>query len=199
VRSSPPEAEVTMLHVVLRSSVLIVLLGCLGACASEELAPRRTMQPITPAGIEGLPRAVLIGDDVVLAEQPNPAQLSNLKSAGFGTVINLRPNGEMRFEEGLLLRATGLNYVSIPITPATLGNEEISRFLTEVRGAEERKEKLFVHCSSGNRAAALWAIYEITDLNVPTELAVSRARTAGLTSAELVGVIGQHARNIGVY
>ncbi len=188
-----------MRHGVLRVSAGLLLGCCLAACASEELAPKRTVQPMVPAGIDGLPKAVLVGDDVVLADQPSPAQLSNLKLAGFGTVINLRPNSEMTMPEDLIVRASGLNYVSIPISPATMGQAEINRFLDEVRGAESRKEKIFVHCSSGNRSAAMWAIYEITDLQVPAEEAVRRARQAGLTSPELIGFIGQHARNIGVY
>ena len=48
-------------------------------------------------------------------------------------------------------------------------------------------------------AAALWAIYEITDLKVPTEDAVKRARQVAALSPEMVGIIGQYARGIGAY
>lgn len=177
---------------------LVALALCLGACASEEKAPERRMEPIEPASIDGLTNAVRIGD-VVLAEQPSPAVLSDLRHSGFGTVINLRPDAEMTFQESVLVGATGLTYVSIPLTPTDAGPKEINRFLEAVRAAHERKEQIFIHCSSGNRAAALWATYEITDLKVPPELAVQRARQAGMKSPELVGLIGQYARSIGSY
>jgi uncharacterized protein (TIGR01244 family) len=190
-------ARVTLLASV-ASVISVALLGALPGCAGEEKVPDRVMEPIVPAGIEGMPGAVAIGD-VVLAGQPTPALLSNLGHAGFGTIINLRPNREMSLPESTLVHATGVNYVSIPITADSLGDKELKRFFDEVKGAHERRERLFVHCSSGNRAAALWAMYEITELDVPAEEAVARAREAGLTSAELVGIIGEHARRIGKY
>ncbi|HTE06642.1 MAG TPA: sulfur transferase domain-containing protein [Planctomycetota bacterium] len=187
-----------MLDLPRRVTSLLLLGAALAACASEEVKAPRTVQPIADAHIEGLPLAVSIGD-AVLAEQPTPALLSDLKHQGFATVINLRPNKEMSFDEGVLVRATGLKYVSIPVTGAAIGDTEIKHFLEEVRGALDRKEKFLVHCASVNRSAALWAIYEITDLKVPPEEAVQRARQAGLKSPELIGVIGQYARGIGAY
>ncbi len=60
-----------------------------------------------------------------------------------------------------------------------------------------RTDRVLIHCHTGNRAAALWAMYEIADGKLTPEDAVARARQAGLKSAELVQFIGEWSRRTG--
>jgi uncharacterized protein (TIGR01244 family) len=180
----------------------LVLALLVAACASDDAAQDAAAagppvpEPIVPADIEGLPDAMAIGD-VVIAGQPTPMQFAQLAPLGFVTVINLRPGSEMGFPEEALMRASGLKYVHIPFTPTTLSDDDVTLFLGEMSARKPGDGKLLIHCSTGNRSAALWAIWEITHLHVPVEEAVKRARAAGLKSPELVGAIGEYARRAG--
>ena len=71
--------------------------------------------------------------------------------------------------------------------------------IRDLRLREGEADRVLVHCTTGDRVAALWAMYEITDGKVPPEEAVARARKAGLTSAELVAYIGEYSRRIGAW
>ncbi len=171
----------------------------LSGCASDSSRPAielpTTAQPITHPMVAGFEKAFAVGH-VILAGQPTPVLLANARDAGWSVVINARPSGEMTFDEGALVKGLGMRYVSLPFTPDTLDDALVAAFIAEIRKADG---KVLAHCSSGNRVAALWALYEITDLRVPPEEAVARARTAGLKSPELIGFIGEYARRVGAW
>jgi uncharacterized protein (TIGR01244 family) len=89
-----------------------------------------------------------------------------------------------------------MRYVSLPFTASTLDDATVAAFIAEIDG---RTAPVLVHCSSGNRVAALWAMYEIEVLDVDPERAVARARELGLRSPELIGYIGDWARRTGAW
>jgi uncharacterized protein (TIGR01244 family) len=102
----------------------------------------------------------------------------------------------MSFDERSVVRGLGMRYVSLPFTASTLEDSIVERFISEM---ESRSEPMLLHCKSGNRVAALWAMYEIRALDVDPELAVARARELGLRSPELIGYIGDWARRTGAW
>ncbi len=162
----------------------------LGACAAVE-EPRAPLGPLPIADVqlEGIASIRRVGS-VYVAGQPTPEGLVNARDAGVTLVINARPDSEMSYDEGQYVRMLGMRYVSVPFVPATLDDAKVAAFLKEVR---EHDGPILLHCSSGNRVAALWAIHEIKDLGVPPEQAVARARQLGLKSGELVAFIGDWA------
>ena len=169
----------------------------LAACASEppKLRPAEP-QPIVAAQLPGFEVLNEVGEEVLLGGQPTPEGLSRARDAGVKVVVNLRPESEMSFEEKSVVNGLGMKYVSIGFTPATLTDRQVDAFLDVIR-ITPPDDRVLVHCSSGNRAAALWAIYEIADLGSTPEDAVGRARRLGLKSPELIGYIGDWSRRHG--
>jgi len=114
----------------------------------------------------------------------------------------VRPDAEMTYDERAVVQGLHMVYVSIPFTVDTLNDARVRKFIETIRDLRLREgeaDRVLVHCTTGDRVAALWAMYEITDGKVPPEEAVARARKAGLTSPELVAYIGEYSRRIGAW
>jgi uncharacterized protein (TIGR01244 family) len=120
---------------------------------------------------------------IVTSGQPTEEQLKLLSKQGVKHVVNLRPKSEQEFDEGKLVKALGMNYISIPIDGAaglTAENvEKFDRALGAIGG-----EKAVIHCASGNRVGALAAMREATIKNQPTSSAIATGKKWGLTSLE---------------
>ncbi len=105
---------------------------------------------------EGLSNAHRFEPGIITAGQPTAAQLEAAQAQGVKTVVNLRPDGEMKdFDEAALVKETGMNYVHIPVAGPNDINEANARLLDEalVPGALPA----LVHCGSANRVGALIA------------------------------------------
>src|SRR5262245_37129373 len=175
----------------------------LAACASPpaEDAPLYG-QPIAPSGLEGFTGITAVGARVLIAGQPTPLGLANARDDGVKVVINLRPASEMSFDERIVAQGLGMEYGAIPFTNDSLSDVDVGRFPGKMREGLKREgedDRVLVRCRTGDRAAALWALYEITEGKAHPEAAVARARQAGLRSPELVQYIGEYARRIGVW
>jgi uncharacterized protein (TIGR01244 family) len=184
-----------LLSTVLLGALAVVPLGC--SSTPEEVEPFVPPGPfpVQTAHLDGFKSIFAVGD-VLIAGQPNPVGLTNARDSGVELVINARPKNEMTFDESALARGLGMKYVSMPFVPSTLEPEQVVAFIRLINDPD-REGKVLVHCSSGNRVAALWAMYEISQLDMPVEEAVARARKMGLKSAELVVHIGDFARSLG--
>ncbi|MHC5209150.1 MAG: protein tyrosine phosphatase family protein [Planctomycetota bacterium] len=177
-------------------SIAVMLLVALSCSAPGDAGPGASeTELIVPAGLQGFPSVFAVGD-VLIGGQPTPEGLVNARDSGVAVVINARPESEMSFDERSVVQGLGMRYVSLPVTPSTLTDATVAAFIAEMEG---RTETVLVHCSSGNRVAALWAMYEIQALDVDPERAVSRARDLGLRSEKLIGYIGDWARRTGAW
>jgi uncharacterized protein (TIGR01244 family) len=177
-------------------AVLLLLTACASTGEEESLAG----EPVQAVTVNGLPNLVSVGPRVMLAGQPTPEGFVNARNKGVTVVINMRPDSEMTFDERQLVESLGLQYVSIPFSAQTLQDAQVESFLTRIQSLQDSEgDKVLVHCSSGNRVAALWALYEIDSGKVAPEEAVARARLAGLKSPELVQYIGEWARRTGAW
>ncbi len=116
--------------------------------------------------------------------QPEAAHVAALARAGFTTVLDLRAAGEARgFDEDSTMKASGLRYVKIPVTPATLDDavfDQVRTLMNQTDGAG-----VFVHCASGNRVGAALIPWLTLDQHWDIERAVLAARAGGLKSAEM--------------
>ena len=132
----------------------------------------------------GIPNASFPLPGVMAAGQPTGTQIQLMvEEGGYRTVIDLRPPDEQRgFDEAETARQIGLTYVNIPVTPATLDQATIDRFLDAFRKAER---PVLLHCSTSNRAGGMlyaWLVLEKKEL--PAK-ALEQARAAGLRSPEM--------------
>jgi uncharacterized protein (TIGR01244 family) len=85
--------------------------------------------------------------------------LTQLKSFGFVTVLDIRTEREGIREEEAAVKAMGLRYVNVPVTPQTLGITEVEavgRILADPRAAP-----VLFHCASANRVGGIWALVQL--------------------------------------
>ena len=137
-----------------------------------------TQSPVRlPNGASSLP-------GVLTAGQPSAAHLSQLAQSGIKTLIDLRsPNEPRGFDEAATVRAAGLTYRNIPVTPATLGNHEFDEFRKLHR--DESARPVLVHCGSANRVGALLIPYLVLDEKRSRDDALKIAGEVGLRSDHL--------------
>ena len=114
--------------------------------------------------------------------EPDKQVLSLAKEAGFTTIIDLRGESEDRgMDEAAEVEALGMRYVTLPIAGAgdvTFDNAAaLDKILADIDGPA------LVHCASGNRVGALFALREkMSGASDEDALAVGKA--AGLTRLE---------------
>lgn len=131
----------------------------------------------------GIPNASLPEPGLLAAGQPTGEQIQLAAEDGYRTVIDLRPVDEPRgYDEPGAAKANGLAYVNIPVTPASLDQATIDKFLETMRKAER---PVLLHCATSNRVGALYYAWLVLEKGAKPEAALAKARAAGLKSPEL--------------
>jgi uncharacterized protein (TIGR01244 family) len=132
----------------------------------------------------GVPNATFPLSGVMAAGQPTGEQVQLLAEEGYRTVIDLRPPGEPRgFDEPDAAKQSGLAYVNIPVTPATLDQATLDRFFNALRKAER---PVLLHCSNSNRVGGLLYAWLVLERGEPPAKALGRAKAAGLSHPEMI-------------
>jgi uncharacterized protein (TIGR01244 family) len=170
-------------------SVMIVAL--LAAALASSPAPTAA-----PAAVDAkdIPNYHLVRPGLATAGQPSDDALGKLKGMGFKTVINLRTPGEQKAgAEEEAVRAQGLRYVSIPVNSATFGPAEVSAVRAVLD--DESAAPILLHCTTANRAAAVWGLTEIQRGRAVSEVEADVAK-AGLSHAATVNGFHRVAEEI---
>ncbi len=128
--------------------------------------------------------------NVAYGGQPTEDGFQAVKDAGFKTVINLRPVGEMSFDEKKVVEDLGMTYVNIPITTFSITDEKISQ-LAELLGDPEAAPVL-MHCGSSNRVGGMWYIYRVLFEEASEEEAMEEAVEYGLRNTMLTTAVKQY-------
>jgi uncharacterized protein (TIGR01244 family) len=118
----------------------------------------------------------------IIAGQPNENDLVILSKNGIKTVINLRGEGEFNgFDEQAKVEALGMIYIAVPINGASgINKENLALFTTAI----SNQEKTFVHCASGNRVGAMFALDAHFNHGKNIEEAITTGKSSGLASLE---------------
>lgn len=129
-----------------------------------------------------------------VSPQIDPADLPAIKAAGFTTVIDNRPDGEI--PEALradrmrrAAEALGLTFVPNPVTPGQFTDQVIE---TQRQAVATATGPVFAYCASGNRSSCVWALMNAGQ--VPTEDLVSAPARFGYNLMPLVPMIEARAR-----
>lgn len=142
--------------------------------------------------VPGLANAACPLPGVVTAGQPTPDELERLAEAGYKTILDLRAPEEPRgYDEEAAARDAKMEYVNIPVTPATLADEDFDRFRELMRDPARRP--IVVHCGTANRVGALLIPYLILDEGKDPEDAFRVAVDVGLRSQELADAATAYA------
>jgi uncharacterized protein (TIGR01244 family) len=157
--------------------VVAALVAVAAAAAAEP-------PPTVEAG--SIPNYRLLQPGLATAGLPAPDALAKLKEMGFRTVVNLRTEQEGAAEERRVVEAEGLRYVSVPVTAGSLS-------LADAEAVEEvllnpSSRPVLLHCTSANRAGAVWALIQAHEGKTLDE-ALAAGREAGLRSPQLEAAV----------
>jgi len=121
---------------------------------------------------------------IFLASQPAADDLRQAQKGGVKTVINLRPESEIKeFDEPKLVGELGLHYVNIPFAaPAELTDAVFAKARETLFQAEK---PILLHCHSGNRVGAIWLAHRVLDDGLAYDAALAEAKEVGLKAPAL--------------
>jgi uncharacterized protein (TIGR01244 family) len=131
-----------------------------------------------------IPNLLQVESGVWSAGQPGPDEWARLPEAGIGAVVNLRGADEQPgFDEAAAVRKLGLDYHAFPVgSPADFGPERVAAFAELV--ARLRPKGVLVHCGSGNRVGAMFALARAREPGISVDAALEYGRRAGLVGLE---------------
>jgi uncharacterized protein (TIGR01244 family) len=120
----------------------------------------------------------------VASGQPDETVLSAIADAGFVAVVDLRTEKEDRgLDEQATIDRLGMAYASLPISGASDITFDNAALLDRI--LENYQGRVLLHCGSGNRVGALFALRaKLHGASSDDALAVGKA--AGLTRLESV-------------
>ena len=119
-------------------------------------------------------------DRVYASPQIGLAEVAEAARAGFGLIINNRPDDESDdqtpgAEIAAAATAAGLGYIAIPVTHAGFSEAQVAAMALALAGAEA---PVLAYCRSGTRSTLLWALAEASRGQSPHALAAA-ANQAG--------------------
>lgn len=118
--------------------------------------------------------------------RPQPADLRAACEKGVRTVVNLCPAAESPgYDEPALVQELGMTYVNIPVAgPGDLTPGNAQKLAAVMKDFGD--EPVLVHCASGNRVGALFALKAHFVDGKPVEEAIADGRAHGLVALEPV-------------
>ena len=131
-----------------------------------------------------IPNLLQVESGVWSAGQPAADDWARLPAGGIRAVVNLRGADEQPgLDEAAAVRARGLDYHAFPVsTPADFAPERVAAFAGLV--ARLRTGGVLVHCGSGNRVGAMFALARGREPDVTVDEALDYGRRAGLAGLE---------------
>ena len=143
--------------------------------------------------LKGVPNLCSPYEGVWSAGQPSLAQFQAAAAAGCAAIINLRPDSEMEacgIDERAMVESLGMKYVVIPVAGPGSLQPDTARALDAA--LSEAGTPVLVHCGSGNRVGALFALRAAWLQGVAPAQAVALGRAAGMTALEpaIRGILG---------
>lgn len=155
------------------AAITILLAGC----ASHAVTPKDTTGPETWGASDNVTHI----ENLYFSGQVDAESLHMARMQGVTTIVNTRYPSEMDWDEKSAAENIGLEYISIPISrdSDTFDPQTIARIDAVV--GERTGQKILMHCSSGNRVAAWYAIHLVEKQNMKDDDAIDVARRNGLT------------------
>jgi len=136
--------------------------------------------------VPGITNFAQVETTVACAGAVTPESVAGIKKMGFASIINLRlatEPGANIDAEAAAAKAAGITFVHLPFNGSMPDPAVADRFIKTI--TEPGTQPAFIHCASGNRAAAMWLIKRVLVDKWETDRAVEEATQLGLTSAGL--------------
>ena len=157
---------------------LAVVIAAFGACSVSA--------QVKKSAVPGVANFAQVETTVACAGATTPESLAAIKKMGFASVINLRlptEQGANLEAEAAAAKTAGINYWHIPFDGAKPSADVADHFLEVI--TTPANQPAFIHCASGNRAAAMWMIKRGVVDQWDTDRASEEAAQLGLTSSAL--------------
>jgi uncharacterized protein (TIGR01244 family) len=136
--------------------------------------------------VPGITNLARVETTVACAGAVTPTAVAEIKKMGFTSIINLRQPTEQGADieaESAAAKAAGINFFNIPFNNAAPDPAVVDRFLQTI--TQPGNQPAFIHCASGNRAAAMWFVKRVLVDKWDVERAGSEAAGLGLSNATL--------------
>jgi uncharacterized protein (TIGR01244 family) len=159
-----------------------LLVGQGGAVAP----PASPTTAVTKETVPGVTNFVRLQTTIACAGATTAAAVPELKKMGYASVINLRQASEPGADiegETAAAKAVGLTFLHLPFNAAAPDPAVVDQFLKAI--TDKKNEPAFVHCASGNRAAAFWMIKRMAVDRWDADRAANEAAALGLTNPAL--------------
>ena len=132
-----------------------------------------------------------INDEFSVSPQISPDDMTALKTGGFTTVINNRPDGESPDQPSsatmqAAAQAAGLTYHYIPLGRDGVSSQMVEETTAALEGSDG---PVLAFCRSGTRSTTLWALSQAGKM--PAQDIVSAAAHAGYDMSHLLGHLSQ--------
>jgi uncharacterized protein (TIGR01244 family) len=145
-----------------------------------------TAQQVTKESVPGITNFARVETTVACAGATKPEAVAEIRKMGFASIINLRQADEPGANidaEADAAKAAGIRFFHVPFNGASPDPAAADRFLSAITAPGS--EPAFIHCSGGNRAAAMWLIKRIAVDHWDVDRATTEATALGLTSQTL--------------
>ncbi|HWO22208.1 MAG TPA: sulfur transferase domain-containing protein [Kofleriaceae bacterium] len=150
-----------------------------------ETKPAETKPAATGLGSIAIPNARTATDQILTGGQPTDEHLQQAKDNGVKVVVNLRTKAEesQYATEAAKVESLGMKYVTLPIDGKTGEgmNEENAKKLAELLA----EKPVLVHCTSGERVGALFALKAFYVDKYPADAALKVGKDNGLTMPKI--------------
>jgi uncharacterized protein (TIGR01244 family) len=168
----------------------LVLAGGMLAVPPYAMAERSPDKPSAPKSIDEtpplipIPNARVTKTGLLVGGQPSPEHLKAIQEAGYRTVVTLRPESE-RGDEGeqASVERMGMKFIVIPVPGAAGLTEDNARTLAKALDEQDALPAV-VHCSTGQRVAALLGLKAFVVDRMSASAAIDLAKSLGMTKLE---------------
>jgi uncharacterized protein (TIGR01244 family) len=151
----------------------------------KDYNPVKVDAPIVTAG----QNCWQIGNHYITAQPTDPEGLTAASQLGIKSVVCLRDATEaanppyLAFDlnEDQTLIASGMSFVNIPFPHGIPQDQFNTRAGAVLAVLDELPQPILMHCSSGDRASALWAVYLIVNCGFTNQEAITYAEKSGLS------------------
>jgi uncharacterized protein (TIGR01244 family) len=154
--------------------------------AAIAIAAVAVQAQVKKESVDGITNLARIETTVACAGAVTPKAVADIKKMGFTAIINLRQPTEQGADiegEAAAAKTAGINFFNIPFNNAAPDPAVVDRFLQTITQAGN--QPAFIHCASGNRAAAMWFVKRVIVDKWDLERAGAEAQSLGLSNAAL--------------
>jgi uncharacterized protein (TIGR01244 family) len=133
--------------------------------------------------VPGITNFAQIETTVACAGAVTPASVAEIKKMGYKAIFNLRLPTEQGADiegEAAAAKAAGINFVHLPLNGASPDPSVVDNFLKAITAPGN--QPAFIHCASGNRAAAMWFIKRVVVDKWDNDRAMTEAAELGAIS-----------------